>query len=473
MSNNKINIRVNPKIINSKYRHLIKDYTTRFIVLYGGAGSGKSFFIAQRIIWKLLDCKMCNVLVVRAFANSNRDSTFALLRQVINQWQLSKYFKTNESDLRITCLLNNNSIVFKGLDDTEKLKSITFAKGDLTDIWIEEASEIKEEDFNQLNIRLRGAGPTKQMILSFNPVDINSWLKAFTERKDVYVLKTTYKDNEFLDEAYKQELEKFKETDPYYYNVYCLGEWGVYGDSVFDKNKIAERLKNIPGAIKTGLFDEQGNFIEAAEGYITIYKDVEQGKPYVIGGDTAGEGSDYFIGQVLDNTTGEQVAVLRNQMDADLYASQMYYLGKYYNEALIGIEANYDSYPIKVLEQKGYTKQFIREREDTFTGKIVKAYGFKTTNITRPVIISELVQIVREHTELFNDRGTLEEMLTFIRNEKGRAEAKNGAHDDLVMAIAIAYYIRTQQSIEIVKPKEEDEIEANDNWEEDFINYGV
>lgn len=158
-----------------------------------------------------------------------------------------------------------------------------------------------------------------------------------------------------------------------------------------------------------------------------------------------GEGSDYFVAQVLDNTTGRQVAVLHKQFDADEYTRQIYCLAKYYNDALVGIEANFDTYPIKYLEKLGYEKQFIRKREDSFTGKTNKSFGFKTDKITRPLILSELQAIVNDHVELLADKKTLEEMLNFVKNEHGRAEAQQGSHDDLVMALAIAYYIRPQQ----------------------------
>ena len=134
----------------------------------------------------------------------------------------------------------------------------------------------------------------------------------------------------------------------------------------------------------------------------------------------------------------------------------MYCLGKYYNEALLSIEANFSTYPIKEAERLGYTKQYVREREDTYTGKMVKAFGFKTTSVTRPLILAQLQTIVLEDIDLINDKQTLEEMLTFVRNEKGRPEAQQGAHDDLVMAIAIAYYVRPQQSMKakVSEPQE-------------------
>jgi phage terminase large subunit len=165
---------------------------------------------------------------------------------------------------------------------------------------------------------------------------------------------------------------------------------------------------------------------------------------YCIGGDTSGEGSDYFTGHCLDAKTGEQVAVLKHQFDADQYTKQMYCLGMYYKQALIGIEANFDSYPLMELQRLGYPKQYTREAQDTYTGKTEKRFGFKTTSLTRPTIISRLIEVVREHCDTICDKETLEELLTIIRNEKGRIEAPQGGHDDQMMSLAIAHHIRDQ-----------------------------
>ena len=471
-----ITVQIPKRAFNEAYLPYLDD-DHRYLIFYGGAGSGKSYFIAQRYIKAMMDRPMMNLLVVRAVGNTNRDSTFALFKQIISRWGLSALFKINDSDLRITCTQTGNSAIFKGLDDTEKLKSITFAKGELTDIWIEEASETLEPDFNQLNIRLRGKGSKKQIVISFNPIDVNHWLKKrFFDRKDenIKIVHTTYKDNRFLDDEYVKLLESYKDTDPYYYSVYCLGQWGVYGKTIFDAQKVSERLSQIKEPIKTGSFvyetyyDPKENevlikndsikWVDDPNGYIEIYKDVQERRPYVIGGDTAGEGSDNFTGQVLDNVTGEQVAVLLHQFDEDLYAKQMYCLGMYYNTALLGPETNYSTYPVKELERLKYPKMYVREREDTITHKIVPSYGFQTTKLTRPIIIAELVKVVREHIELINDRKTLEEMLTFVRNEKGKPEAQAGAHDDLIMGLAIAHYIRPQQSYVEAPPPESPKI---------------
>jgi phage terminase large subunit len=451
-----ININISKKVFNRAFIPYL-DNDKRYLVFYGGAGSGKSFFVVERFIYKLLKNKMFNLLVVRATGKSNRDSTFALFKQVISKWNLTKHFKINESDLRIKCLLNNNEIIFSGLDDVEKLKSVTFSKGELTDVWIEEASEVLEADFNQLDVRLRGKGTKKQIVISFNPIDINLWLKKrFFDRTEdnIEVFHSTYKDNDFLDDDYKRLLESYKDTDEYYYNVYCLGQWGVLGKTVFDAKKIQERLQTIQKPIKTGyfLYDYDGLRItnirwqNDTNGYIRIYQvpNVPKMTKYAIGGDTAGEGSDYFTGHVIDARTGEQVATLKQQFDPDQYTKQMYCLGKYYKDALIGIEANFDSFPIMELQRLGYNNQYVREAVDTYTGKTEKRFGFKTTVLTRPTIISKLIQIVREETDSINDKDTLEELLTIIRNEKGRIEAPEGGHDDQMMGLAIAHHIREQ-----------------------------
>lgn len=453
-----INIKISKKVFNKAFIPYL-DNDKRYLVFYGGAGSGKSFFVVERYIYKMLKSKKFNLLVVRATGKSNRDSTFALFKQVISKWNLNAHFKINESDLRVKCLLNGNEVIFSGLDDVEKLKSVTFSKGELTDVWIEEASEILEADFNQLDVRLRGKGTKKQIVISFNPIDVNHWLKKrFFDRQEdnIEIFHTTYKNNDFLDDDYKRLLESYKDTDPYYYDVYCLGKWGVLGKTVFDARAIQERLDKIPKPLRVGYFsyDYDGltikniKWIPDKDGYIKIYQvpNVPQQTKYCIGGDTAGEGSDYFTAHVLDAKTGVQVAALKNQFDPDLYTKQMYCLGKYYSDALIAIEANFDSYPIRELQRLGYNNQYVREQPDTYTGKMEKRFGFKTTSLTRPTIISNLIQIVREHTHTINDKDTLEELLTIIRNEKGRIEAPEGGHDDQMMGLAIAHEAKSQVS---------------------------
>lgn len=266
------------------------------------------------------------------------------------------------------------------------------------------------------------------------------------------------------------------------------------GDCIFDKQQIINRIQKLKEPLKMGCFEYKtyydtvenevlidNNSItwkEDKKGYIKIYKDVEKGCPYVIGGDTAGDGSDNFTGQALDNTTGEQVATLKHQFDEDLYAKQMYCLGIYYNQALVGVETNYSTYPNKELERLKYPNLYVRKKEDTYTHKTIKAHGFQTTKKTRPVIIAGLVEVFRDNIDSVNDKDTLEEALTFIRNEDGKAEAQNGKHDDLIMAKAIAHYIRPQQSYtktitnEEKKINKENTFELNENDSNENEDYG-
>lgn len=242
------------------------------------------------------------------------------------------------------------------------------------------------------------------------------------------------------------------------------------GACYFNKENIIRRLSNIPKPIKIGCFeykekvqkDRLGQeyitisdikWIEDPNGYIRIYEDVKERNPYVLGGDTAGEGSDYFTGHVIDNITGRQVASLRKQFNEVEYTKQIYCLGKYYNTALVGLETNFSTYPINKLDELKYPKLYVREKEDDYTNKKEKRFGFKTTTITRPLILAELQAIVLNEIDKIVDKDTLEEMLSFIKNDKGRAEAEQGEHDDLVMGLAITYYIRNQQIFKLF-PKE-------------------
>ena len=228
------------------------------------------------------------------------------------------------------------------------------------------------------------------------------------------------------------------------------------GKTVFDTEAIIARLAKLKKPLMVGYFkfDYDGlritniKWVNDKNGYINIYQvpDSPAITKYCLGGDTAGDGSDYFTGHVLDAKTGVQVAALRQQFDPDQYVKQMYCLGKYYKNALIGIEANFDSYPIKELQRLGYNNQYVREAVDTFTGKTEKRFGFKTTSLTRPTIISRLIEIVRDDVDSINDKETLEELLTITRNEKGRIEAPEGGHDDEMMGLAIAHEIRSQVS---------------------------
>ena len=219
--------------VNKAYIHL-KDYGPRFEVIMGGAGSGKSYAIAQHVILSLFDSSHVgrNWLCVRKVAKTLRYSIFSLLRQILSDMNMLSLVSINKTDM--TFEYCGRKIILMGLDDVEKLKSIN----GITDIWVEEATETTADDVQQLNLRLRGGTLKKRIILSFNPISSLHWLKGyFVDRVDesIRVTKTTYADNAFLDDDYKKELESYKTLDPYYYQVYALGEWGILGNVVFSK----------------------------------------------------------------------------------------------------------------------------------------------------------------------------------------------------------------------------------------------
>lgn len=232
------------------------------------------------------------------------------------------------------------------------------------------------------------------------------------------------------------------------------------GRCVFNQENIEKRLNNLPDYIRRGEFKYTNigialkdiNFIDDERGSIRIWEEPRPNHKYVIGADTAGEGSDYFYAHVLDNFDGKQVAVYRCPTDETLFTHQMYCLGMLYNEALIAIETNFSTYPNKELERLRYPHIFVRQREDNFTHSISESFGFRTTMQTRPIIISMITDVIRECPEIINDRILLNECLTFVRNDKGRAEAMEGKHDDSVISYGIALYARGQQVV--VLPEE-------------------
>ena len=242
------------KLTNKCYTKYYEDYR-RYQIYKGGAGAGKSVYIAQSRIYNVVINKGFNGLVVRQTGRDNHDSTFAELRKAISQFGLGDLFNINFSRgaEEITCKVNKNKIIFRGLDDVEKLKSVTFDTGDLVWVWWEEAPEGSEESFNQLDLRLRGEGKIpKHIILSFNPIDIDSWIKKRffdfpLSSNDGYIIETTYKDNEFLDNKYREILEGYKEKDYYYYCIYVLNQWGarttarVFHNLVIEDFDIPER----------------------------------------------------------------------------------------------------------------------------------------------------------------------------------------------------------------------------------------
>lgn len=229
----------------------------RYIIMKGSAGSGKSVDTAMNYILRLMQDKGRNLLCVRKSDITNRDSTFAELTGAIYRMFGNKaeaYWRIKYSPMMIECKANGNQIIFRGVNDEkqrEKLKSITFQKGKLTDVWIEEATEITQSDFEIIDDRLRGELPPGQFYqirCTFNPVNKNHWIKkVFFDIPDENVLThhSTYLGNRFIDDAYKARMERRKIVDPEGYQIYGLGEWGEIGGLILQNWEVKEVSQNL------------------------------------------------------------------------------------------------------------------------------------------------------------------------------------------------------------------------------------
>ncbi len=236
----------------AKFRKHVKDKSPAFVPLFknklryevpwGGAGSGKSHIVARKFLYRILkedDCQH-KFLIARKVNRTLKRSVFTLFRNIIVKWGLYDEFDFNNTDLTITYKKNGSQFLFTGLDDQEKLKSIE----GITGVWMEEATEFSQEDFEQLDLRLRGVTKyPKQIVLSFNPISDQHWIKKvfFDDPIDgVFTLHTTYLDNAFIDDEYKMVMENKKKTNPRYYNIYALGNWGTAEGLVF--SRVSTRL---------------------------------------------------------------------------------------------------------------------------------------------------------------------------------------------------------------------------------------
>lgn len=235
-----------------KFQQHVKDKSPSFVPLFknqsryqvpwGGAGSGKSHMVARKLLYRLLNESHVkhNFLIIRKVDRTIKKSVWTLMQNIITIWGLSSQFKFNQTDRTMIYKPTGSQFMFSGLDDVEKLKSIE----GVTSIWIEEATELIQEDFEQLDLRLRGEfGCLKQIILTFNPISDQHWVKRvfFDDPiEDVFTLKTTYLDNSFIDDEYKMVMNNKKKSNPRYYQIYALGNWGTAEGLVF--NNVTQRL---------------------------------------------------------------------------------------------------------------------------------------------------------------------------------------------------------------------------------------
>lgn len=243
-------IEIDPSIFNPIYEPWINNMS-RVQIIYGGASSGKSVFLSQRVVIDLLAGGR-NYLICRAIAKTIKRSVFNEIIRRISEFGVNDLFTINKTDFTITCI-NGYVAYFIGLDDVEKVKSIVPEVGAITDIWIEEATETDKNTVKSLMRRQRGGNKNtpKRLTMSFNPILQNHWIFdeyfstiAWADSQTSYysdelsILKTWYIHNKFLTDADRHDLTS--ETDSYFFNVYTLGNWGVLGNLIFKNWEIID-----------------------------------------------------------------------------------------------------------------------------------------------------------------------------------------------------------------------------------------
>lgn len=251
--------------INNIYKQA-KQSKNRYRIIYGGAGSGKSHYIAQEAILNMLSSGQYQYLAVRKTGKSIRTSVFKLMTELITEYDISGKFVINKTEMSIKCATGSYMIT-SGLNDVEKLKSIA----NINRIWVEEASEISEKDYQQLDLRMRGQSAIGyQMTLSFNPISELHWIKQLffdVGVEDAFILKSTYLNNRFLDDNYIKKLKSLKHQDYQFYRIYCLGEWGSLGNLIYrnwEKADLSEQkasFDNIYNGLDFGFADHPTAFI--------------------------------------------------------------------------------------------------------------------------------------------------------------------------------------------------------------------
>lgn len=210
-------------MFSSKLFPLLEDYSHRYEVYKGSAGSGKSYFITEKIIYRCLK-EPIRVAVCRRYATTLRNSCFQLFKDILSSWKLAMYCKIRETDMNIK-FPNGSEIIFLGLDEETKLLSLA----DISCIFVEEVFELERSKWEQLDLRMRGKAKQQQLIASFNPISREHWLYDFcvvNPPESFFLSETTYKDNPFLSKEYIETIESYKTRNPWRWNIYGLGNWG-------------------------------------------------------------------------------------------------------------------------------------------------------------------------------------------------------------------------------------------------------
>ena len=272
-----INLNLNKELFVPKFYPFLLDYSARWQVFMGSAGSAKSYFITQKLIIRACREKI-KILVCRRTGATIRNTCFSLFKDILAKWQLTPYVKIRETDFNIR-FPNGSEVIFMGLDEETKLLSLN----NIGCIFIEEVFEVPKPIVEQLNLRLRGNTPNQQIIMAFNPISKNHWLYDFCEvnpPKSFQFIHSTYKDNPFLNAEYIAELEELYIRNPQKARIFCDGEWGVDAEGLVFQNWKVEHFNHeeLQGQLMVGL---DFGFIHDISAIVASLIDEKSGKIYI------------------------------------------------------------------------------------------------------------------------------------------------------------------------------------------------
>lgn len=428
-------LKVNKSVFNDIYYPYLWD-NSRYLHFYGGSGSGKSVFVGQKLILESFKTKN-DFLCVRKVETTLKESVYKLLKETIFSWKLQDYFEFKVAPLEITNTVTKCKFVFKGLDDPEKIKSIT----GIQKVWFEEATEGNKDDYNELDRRLRGL-ENLQIIFSYNPIDENHDLKKYYHNnppENCKIIKSTYLDNKFIDKEYKATLDRLKETDENQWRIYALGEWGVQNlRHKFDIRKVMQIETKEPLQVIDG---------------VKIYRLPKAGQIYSLGIDpSSGLGDDwtcltlrgFYPDEKGKHNLYAQMKAKIGERETARIAINLANLYNRQGKVLMVPEVNglgraVVNYIIDDYNNDLIYKRYIQDATKQYD-TLIPDFGFQTNKNTRDLIINKFNYcFVDNKLEILNQE-EVDEMKTFIykQNEKdvnkGRYEAQEGANDDLLFS---------------------------------------
>ena len=474
-----------PFILNNKQKQLVEEVEKakepiRIIILKGRQFGYSTFIIAYFFV-KCLVVPNTRAVVI----SHTEDATKKLFRKVkfFSSRLICEPMLDKESEKEFS-FKKTNSYFYIGTAGTK-----TFGRGDnITDLHCSEVA-MWENAGTIMNGLLQAVGKTGSIFIEstangfgnyFNRIwhksykkTTASWTALFFSWVDFKEYELDVQDN-FVLTDYEQEIKaRYKLNDKQLsWRRWKIGEtetdagltpedifkqeypftaeeaFIASGNTFFNKERIIELLDTVKEPIQQGDItlndDLDFEFNDNSNGYTKIFELPDRYSSYIIGGDVAEgkEGGDYSVLNIIHSRTMRTVATYKARIRPDELANVAYALGKWYNFAYLGIEANTGLWVLTELYNKGYPNLYYREEIDSISHKISPKLGFLTSEKTRKPLLDNLLSIVNKFNDIWTNEEFLRECLVFIRNERGRPEASQGENDDVVIATAISYMIR-------------------------------